>query len=52
MASGTSAQIRLVRCPRCMKILPESLDILVYECGGCGTRLQGNSLISLCRTSW
>ncbi|KAG8651562.1 uncharacterized protein LOC110618602 [Manihot esculenta] len=40
MASGTSAQIRLVRCPRCMKILPESLDILVYECGGCGTRLQ------------
>ncbi|XP_012091116.2 uncharacterized protein LOC105649158 [Jatropha curcas] len=40
MISGMSAKIRLVRCPRCRQILPELPDILVYECGGCGTRLQ------------
>ncbi|XP_021670638.2 protein ENHANCED DISEASE RESISTANCE 4 isoform X2 [Hevea brasiliensis] len=41
MVSGASAQIRLVRCPRCLNILPESPGVLVYKCGGCGTRLRG-----------
>ncbi|EEF41595.1 hypothetical protein RCOM_0690150 [Ricinus communis] len=40
MSSRTSPKIRLVRCPKCRHILPELPDVPVYECGGCGTRLQ------------
>ncbi|XP_071705789.1 uncharacterized protein [Rutidosis leptorrhynchoides] len=35
-----NAPVRLVRCPRCRKLLQEPLEVLVYECGGCGTKLQ------------
>ncbi|GAA0161683.1 hypothetical protein LIER_17939 [Lithospermum erythrorhizon] len=35
-----STAIRLVRCPKCRKILPELPNIPVYKCGGCGKILQ------------
>ncbi|KAJ8771038.1 hypothetical protein K2173_023363 [Erythroxylum novogranatense] len=40
MSSVGAAKIRFVKCPKCRKILPEFQDLPVYECGGCGTRLQ------------
>lgn len=40
MNSGTGTKIRMVRCPKCLQILLELPDVPVYECGGCGTRLQ------------
>ncbi|KAJ4824473.1 hypothetical protein Tsubulata_017041 [Turnera subulata] len=40
MSSGTTAKVRLVRCPRCRQILLELPDVPVYECGECGTLLQ------------
>lgn len=33
-------KVRLVRCPRCRKLLPEFPNVPVYECAGCGTVLQ------------
>lgn len=44
MATGLTAKIRLVKCPRCRRLLPELPDIPVYKCGGCGAVLQGNAL--------
>jgi len=34
-------QIRVVRCPKCDKLLPELPNYSVYVCGGCGATLQG-----------
>ncbi|KAI3793141.1 hypothetical protein L1987_35756 [Smallanthus sonchifolius] len=31
---------RRVRCPRCRSVLSEPSDVSLYECGGCGTKLQ------------
>ncbi|KAD7480303.1 hypothetical protein E3N88_03439 [Mikania micrantha] len=31
---------RRVRCPRCLSVLSEPSDVLLYECGGCGAKLQ------------
>lgn len=31
---------RLVRCPKCLNILPEPPNVTVYKCGGCGTTLR------------
>ncbi|KAF8721120.1 hypothetical protein HU200_023540 [Digitaria exilis] len=31
---------RLVRCPKCLNILPEPPSVTVYRCGGCGTTLR------------
>ncbi|CAN6289539.1 unnamed protein product [Urochloa humidicola] len=31
---------RLVRCPKCLNILPEPHNVTVYSCGGCGTTLR------------
>ncbi|KAG9149774.1 hypothetical protein Leryth_021855, partial [Lithospermum erythrorhizon] len=39
-ANQMSTGIRLVRCPKCRKILPELPNIPVYTCGGCGAILQ------------
>lgn len=39
-----NTKVRLVRCPRCRLVLPELADVPVYECGGCGTILQGNRI--------
>ncbi|XP_062218768.1 uncharacterized protein LOC133918747 [Phragmites australis] len=33
-------QIRVVRCPKCDKLLPELPNYSVYVCGGCGATLQ------------
>ncbi|KAJ1431711.1 putative zinc-ribbon domain, plant [Sesbania bispinosa] len=39
--SGESApKPRLVLCPKCWQLLPESPNYDVYKCGGCGTTLQ------------
>ncbi|KAG9448402.1 hypothetical protein H6P81_014530 [Aristolochia fimbriata] len=38
MAEG--AKFRVVRCPKCQKLLPELPDYPVYRCGGCDTTLQ------------
>lgn len=36
------ALVRLVRCPKCLKILPEP-GALVYKCGGCGAILRAKN---------
>ncbi|XP_010491052.1 PREDICTED: protein ENHANCED DISEASE RESISTANCE 4-like [Camelina sativa] len=40
MASRTGQKIRLVKCPKCLKILQEDEDVPVYQCGGCSAILQ------------
>ncbi|KFK24940.1 hypothetical protein AALP_AA8G045700 [Arabis alpina] len=35
-----SQRIRLVKCPKCLKILQEDEDVPVYQCGGCSAILQ------------
>ncbi|GJS66879.1 protein enhanced disease resistance 4 [Tanacetum coccineum] len=40
MTSTMNTKVRLVRCPKCRNVLPEPPDVLVYECGGCGAKLQ------------
>ncbi|XP_020087811.1 uncharacterized protein LOC109709868 [Ananas comosus] len=37
---GDGAKIRVVRCPKCEKLLPELPNYSVYLCGGCGATLQ------------
>ncbi|WOL08291.1 hypothetical protein Cni_G17044 [Canna indica] len=37
---GFGAKVRVVRCPKCEKLLPELANFLVYRCGGCGATLQ------------
>lgn len=39
MAEGP--KVRLVRCPKCDKLLQERPDYSVYKCGGCGAVLRG-----------
>ncbi|KAK1269060.1 hypothetical protein QJS04_geneDACA008151 [Acorus gramineus] len=38
MAEG--AKVRVVRCPKCEKLLPVLDDFKVYRCGGCDATLQ------------
>ena len=45
MISGPATKIRLVRCPKCWKLLPEVAGIPLYQCGGCGVFLRGNMLL-------
>ncbi|XP_054780310.1 disease resistance protein RPV1-like isoform X3 [Prosopis cineraria] len=33
-------KIRLVKCPKCKKILPEPRGYIAYQCGGCGAVLK------------
>jgi ribosomal protein L37AE/L43A len=40
-AAEAAARIRVVRCPKCDKFLPELPPYSVYVCGGCGAALQG-----------
>ncbi|XP_071717282.1 putative receptor-like protein kinase At5g39000 [Rutidosis leptorrhynchoides] len=37
-----NTEVRLVQCPTCRKLLQEPSGLLLYECGGCGTKLQGS----------
>ncbi|XP_020251456.1 LOW QUALITY PROTEIN: protein ENHANCED DISEASE RESISTANCE 4-like [Asparagus officinalis] len=34
------AKVRVVRCPKCDKLLPELANFTVYRCGGCNATLQ------------
>lgn len=36
-----TAEVRLVRCPKCKNLLPEVTGYSVYRCGGCGAVLRG-----------
>lgn len=40
MASANTGGFRLVRCPKCLNILPEPPNVSVYQCGGCNTTLR------------
>lgn len=40
MSGETAPKPRLVLCPKCWQLLPESPNYDVYKCGGCGTTLQ------------
>lgn len=40
MASANTGGFRLVRCPKCLNILPEPANVSVYQCGGCNTTLR------------
>ncbi|PKA63603.1 Uncharacterized protein AXF42_Ash005498 [Apostasia shenzhenica] len=37
---GAGAKVRVVRCPKCDKLLPEPAHFSVYRCGGCDAALQ------------
>ncbi|RWW04173.1 hypothetical protein GW17_00032624 [Ensete ventricosum] len=37
---------RLVRCPKCHKLLVEYPNVPVYQCGGCGIALRGKFFLS------
>ncbi|EOA28725.1 hypothetical protein CARUB_v10024953mg [Capsella rubella] len=39
MATESTVQLRLVRCPKCKNLLPEPKDCSFFQCGGCGTVL-------------
>ncbi|XP_057780332.1 protein ENHANCED DISEASE RESISTANCE 4-like [Salvia miltiorrhiza] len=38
-----TANVRLVRCPKCENLLPEVTDFSVYQCGGCGAVLRSKN---------
>ncbi|KMT10266.1 hypothetical protein BVRB_5g120230 [Beta vulgaris subsp. vulgaris] len=40
MANQQHPKARLVKCPKCARILPEPKHVPLYTCGGCGTILQ------------
>ncbi|KAL2233812.1 protein ENHANCED DISEASE RESISTANCE 4 [Sesamum indicum] len=37
------SKVRLVRCPKCEKLLPEVTHYSVYQCGGCGAVLRAKN---------
>ncbi|KAL3815115.1 hypothetical protein ACJIZ3_016383 [Penstemon smallii] len=37
------SEVRLVRCPKCEKLLPEVTGYSVYQCGGCGAVLRAKN---------
>ncbi|CAH2063970.1 unnamed protein product [Thlaspi arvense] len=39
-APGLSSQSRIVRCPKCHKLLQEPIDATTYKCSGCNSILQ------------
>lgn len=47
MISGTATKFRLVKCPKCRKLLPEVAEFPVYQCGGCGVFLRGNMVLCI-----
>ncbi|KAL2897950.1 Protein ENHANCED DISEASE RESISTANCE 4 [Bienertia sinuspersici] len=40
MNNKQQPKVRLVKCPRCSKLLPEPEHVPLYSCGGCGTTLK------------
>ncbi|CAB4301543.1 unnamed protein product [Prunus armeniaca] len=43
MAPELTTKVRLVKCPKCRRLLPELPEFQVYKCGGCGATLQAKS---------
>lgn len=39
--AAMATEVRVVRCPKCKKLLPELVGFKVYRCGGCNAALQG-----------
>ncbi|KAJ6695330.1 EXTRA-LARGE G-PROTEIN-LIKE [Salix koriyanagi] len=42
-----SAKVRLVRCPKCGKLLHELPDYSLYQCGGCGAVLRAKKKVTV-----
>ncbi|KAI4303628.1 hypothetical protein MLD38_039236 [Melastoma candidum] len=40
MDDAEVVSVRLVRCPKCQKLLPEPSNCLIYQCGGCDAVLR------------
>lgn len=51
MAGELTTKIRLVRCPKCKKVLPELPNFNVYKCGGCGATLQAKHRVDVVRSA-
>ncbi|XP_038992216.1 protein ENHANCED DISEASE RESISTANCE 4-like [Hibiscus syriacus] len=51
MATATAPKVRLVRCPKCLLVLPEVADFPVYKCGGCDTILVAKSKKAIAKTT-
>lgn len=45
------AKVRVVRCPKCDKLLPELANFTVYRCGGCDATLQAKKQTSVFEAS-
>ena len=43
MISGTTTKIRLVRCPKCRKLLPKVTKFPLNQCDGCGMFLRAKN---------
>ncbi|XP_039143565.1 uncharacterized protein LOC120280703 [Dioscorea cayenensis subsp. rotundata] len=45
MSAGVplEAKVRVVKCPKCEKLLPELPNFTVYKCGGCNATLQAQA---------
>uniref|UniRef100_A0A7N0TI15 Zinc-ribbon domain-containing protein n=1 Tax=Kalanchoe fedtschenkoi TaxID=63787 RepID=A0A7N0TI15_KALFE len=43
MNGGLITNVRLVKCPKCSRVLPELADVPVYRCGGCRAILQAKN---------
>ncbi|XAR66046.1 hypothetical protein NMG60_11012095 [Bertholletia excelsa] len=46
MTKQLTSKLRLVKCPRCRKVLPEVANVPVYRCGGCDVVLQAKKRIN------
>ncbi|KAM2281297.1 hypothetical protein ACFX1S_041918 [Malus domestica] len=46
MSPELTANVRLVRCPKCRQLLAELPDVPVYRCGGCGVTLQAKPRVN------
>ncbi|XP_039067193.1 uncharacterized protein LOC120213112 [Hibiscus syriacus] len=51
MATATAPKVRLVRCPKCLLVLPEVADFPVYKCGGCDTILVAKNKKAIAKTT-
>ncbi|KAK4750132.1 hypothetical protein SAY87_027581 [Trapa incisa] len=40
MTNEMAPKVRLVKCPKCRKLLPEPAGVPIYSCGGCGAILR------------
>ncbi|OWM69861.1 hypothetical protein CDL15_Pgr025710 [Punica granatum] len=40
MTNEMTPKVRLVKCPKCRKLLPEPAGAPIYSCGGCGAILR------------